>query len=132
MKTCTICKQAKEYIKFHKDIQKKSGLRSQCKDCIVNYQRQRKIENPEHVKKLQRNNDLKRYYGITSEEYHKYEKKQENCCAICNKKLERLFVDHNHITKQIRGLLCFNCNTGLGQFKDNIVFLKSAIKYLGN
>jgi hypothetical protein len=43
---------------------------------------------------------------------------------------EALAVDHNHISGLVRGLLCRNCNNGLGQFKDNIETLEKAITYL--
>ncbi len=59
---------------------------------------------------------------------------QNNCCAICNKPaqetLKNLYVDHNHKNGKIRGLLCQNCNSGLGHFKEDIVTLKNAINYL--
>ncbi len=42
----------------------------------------------------------------------------------------KLCVDHDHKTNQIRGLLCVNCNAGLGQFKDKVQFLAKAIVYL--
>lgn len=42
----------------------------------------------------------------------------------------RLFVDHCHKTNKIRGLLCINCNNGLGAFKDNVFSLNRAIQYL--
>lgn len=80
-------------------------------------------------------------FGLTVEQYIDIEKSQNNVCAICkdpemNKK--RLSVDHDHACcagrescgKCIRGLLCSNCNTALGNFKDNIEVLKAAIKYL--
>lgn len=44
----------------------------------------------------------------------------------------RLFVDHNHETKKVRGLLCTNCNAGLGMFKDSIEKLELAIDYLNH
>jgi hypothetical protein len=59
---------------------------------------------------------------------------QNNKCAICGRDKsefkKRFAVDHNHKTGEIRGLLCVNCNHGLGTFKDNTIFLNNAIKYL--
>lgn len=54
---------------------------------------------------------------------------QKGACAIC-KQTKKLVVDHNHTTKQIRGLLCSTCNLGLGMFQDNMDLLESAIRYL--
>ena len=56
---------------------------------------------------------------------------QKGKCAICNQEMEKPYVDHCHNTKKIRGLLCVNCNFGLGSFKDNPKLLMKAIKYLG-
>lgn len=50
-------------------------------------------------------------------------------CAICGGK-EKLVVDHDHETDKVRGLLCFFCNLGLGNFRDNPQLLKKAIEYL--
>lgn len=59
---------------------------------------------------------------------------QQGKCGICNKhqsELDRtLAVDHCHNTGRIRGLLCSNCNLGLGHFKDVIENIESAIRYL--
>ena len=55
---------------------------------------------------------------------------QEKRCAICGKLCERLAVDHDHKSMKIRGLLCYSCNTGLGNFYDNPVSLRAAADYL--
>ena len=57
---------------------------------------------------------------------------QKNMCAICGRKDESkvLCVDHDHKTGTIRGLLCNGCNVGLGNLKDDIQILQSAIAYL--
>jgi len=84
--------------------------------------------------------NLKRF-GLTVDDYINLEKSQNGVCAICKNPEEnknRLSVDHDHsccpgaITcgKCIRGLLCSNCNTFLGNAKDNIDILKNAIIYL--
>ncbi|HXB13758.1 MAG TPA: endonuclease VII domain-containing protein [Bacteroidia bacterium] len=76
-------------------------------------------------------------YGLTVKEYDKIIKEQDGRCAICNDILStdssegRLpSIDHCHQLEHVRGILCGNCNMGLGHFKDNIYRLKSAIKYL--
>jgi len=65
--------------------------------------------------------------------------KQNGLCAICKKPETRkhkdgwvykLCIDHDHTTGEVRGLLCSNCNNGLGRFMDNVEFLLKAIKYL--
>lgn len=74
--------------------------------------------------------ELKRRYGISLEEYRELERKQNGLCAICGTKPKRLFVDHNHKTGKVRGLLCGNCNFGIGYFYENINNLQKSITYL--
>lgn len=74
-------------------------------------------------------------YGITEEAYGVLVQVQKNLCAICNRPPEvggkkSLDVDHDHSTGRVRGLLCTNCNTGIGLFKDNPALLLAAISYL--
>lgn len=62
-------------------------------------------------------------------------KAQQGRCAICgcaeaDSPRGRLHLDHDHTTQQVRGLLCGNCNVGLGHFKDEPSRLRAAIKYL--
>lgn len=79
----------------------------------------------------QRSVELMRRYGITLEEYNDLFDRQRGVCAICDEpSRRRLSVDHCHITKQVRGLLCDHCNLGLGKFKDNTFLLRRAAKYL--
>ena len=81
---------------------------------------------------------LKMKFNLSIEEYNKILEKQNNSCAICKQDFDTikqetnksLCVDHNHENGEIRGLLCNNCNRGLGFFKDNAVSLLEAIKYL--
>jgi len=53
-------------------------------------------------------------------------------CDVCGRPPtgNRLSIDHNHVTGELRGLLCINCNTGLGMFKDNPELLLLAVDYL--
>lgn len=80
------------------------------------------------------NNRLKRDYGISIIEYNEMASSQEDCCMICgihkSKLKNRLAVDHCHNSNIIRGLLCHTCNLVIGNSRDNIKILESAIKYL--
>ena len=49
---------------------------------------------------------------------------------ICEQITENFHTDHDHLTDKVRGLLCSQCNMGLGSFKDNKLILFNAIKYL--
>lgn len=70
-------------------------------------------------------------YGLDKDSYEVLLQKQKNKCAICTKEfISTPHVDHNHKTGKVRGLLCYPCNSGLGQFEDDIDRLKRAIKYL--
>ncbi len=81
-----------------------------------------------------------RFFKITLVQFNNLCKLQNDSCAICNKKEIEcrnqrtkhygLYVDHNHKTDEIRGLLCHNCNLIIGHAKDNISLLNNAIKYL--
>ena len=80
-----------------------------------------------------KNTYLQTNYGITLEEYNLLSEEQSKKCKICNQNCptgKSLAVDHNHKTGKVRGLLCKNCNIGLGMFFDNLDFLESAVLYL--
>jgi len=85
----------------------------------------------------QRSRHLQQKYGITLKEYKKLFKKQSGQCAICGTidpkstgKYNTFSIDHDHKTGKIRGLLCSNCNCGLGFFDDNPRTLIAAANYL--
>lgn len=72
-------------------------------------------------------------YGITPEDYQQMMDEQEGKCVLCREKCssgQRLSVDHHHDTGKVRGLLCRNCNRGLGFFKEDPDVLLRAIEYL--
>jgi len=85
---------------------------------------------------------MKKYYGITQEQFNKMLEDQDNKCAIClvdQSQLERrMNIDHDHnccpgketCGKCIRGLLCGPCNLSLGAFKDDKMLLERAIMYI--
>lgn len=83
------------------------------------------------------NSHIVRKYGITKEEYLAKLEAQDGKCAICRQPPEvgnakqRLHVDHNHESGEVRGLLCFACNSGIGQFKESLQLLNLAANYIG-
>lgn len=75
----------------------------------------------------------KHYYGITVEQRDALFVAQGSCCAVC-KSTEHggrgWHTDHDHETKQVRGILCHPCNLALGNVKDRIEILQALIEYL--
>lgn len=84
------------------------------------------------------NSYLLKEYGIDLAEYRRLLVTQNFRCAICGGEgfLMRehhwckLVIDHDHKTGQVRGLLCHNCNRGLGLFHDSPATLVAAADYL--
>ncbi|NUO57247.1 MAG: hypothetical protein HOV78_11315 [Hamadaea sp.] len=74
----------------------------------------------------------RRKYGIGVADFEALLADQAGRCAICSRTLtpENWHVDHDHEDGRVRGVLCDLCNKGLGQFKDNVGNLVSAIEYL--
>lgn len=90
---------------------------------------------PELMAQRRRTYWLKRLYGITDEDFDAMLAAQDGRCAICRTDEpggghNRFHVDHCHETDVVRGLLCNNCNRGLGMFKDSRAHLASATAYL--
>lgn len=123
---CAACLVFKDFSEFTKDKHVSTGYISSCKECRSKFQGDYRI-----------NVMYKMRYGITRDEYNVIFDLQNGMCAICGLELdkdalgqERLMVDHDHDTDAIRGLLCRNCNIGLGHFSDDVVKLANAIAYL--
>lgn len=82
-----------------------------------------------------KDSSLRFHYNVTFEQYEAILEAQNHLCAICRKpqdtaKSKRLFVDHNHSTGLLRGLLCHRCNAGLGYFLEDPALFMRAVKYL--
>lgn len=87
--------------------------------------------NQNKVKKYRRKYHLKHKFGITQEQYIQLLNSQNCKCFICGRlQVKIMHIDHNHKTGEIRGLLCFKCNTALGCVDDKISILKQMINYL--
>ena len=127
---CRKCKKILSITKFIKRKGCRYGRAYICRPCANVYFRKWSKRNPEKIK----NANLRSLFGISLLDYKNLLKKQNNSCAICqipkNQFDKDLAVDHCRNTKKVRGLLCFDYNTGIGKLKDNTELLERALKYL--
>lgn len=102
-----------------------------------------KEANPERTRRNNQDSHLLRTYGVTLEQVQELSSRQGDRCAICGrhadeikridslgKVIDRLYVDHDPQTGQIRGLLCKDCNIALGLLLEEPVLLEVALEYL--
>lgn len=85
------------------------------------------------VKRQQRDAHYRRAHGKTADEVDEIVQLQGGRCLICKSELpERLgsrHLDHDHRTGKIRGVLCIDCNHGIGKLKDSPDLLMRAVVY---
>ncbi len=81
---------------------------------------------------LNRERLRKQLYGLSREDVHEMFEAQNGCCAICRIPFSefKMYVDHDHKTQKVRGLLCPRCNNVIGFVNDDQELLNSAIEYL--
>ena len=134
-KTCTRCLEAKPLQAFGKASL--GRIKPKCKACCATEHKERYSKDVDGYKtKGKRNQRLYtlKKHGLTQVDLDVLYIKQDSKCAICGRTEESeggfLAIDHSHVDGRVRGLLCMACNTGLGNFKDDLVKLRSAIKYL--
>lgn len=155
LKTCITCKEEKPETEFYSngytrvDGSKKS--RNDCKSCCRK-RRQQYFRDPDKrkgINKRRRKNyisdngcrrglnkmyALRSLYGLTVTDFERMLQNQNSSCAICgvsdHDTHKGLFIDHDHKTQEVRGLLCINCNNGLGHFRDSEELLFAAANYL--
>jgi len=124
-KKCPKCNQTKLSKDFHKNRSQYDGLKPWCRVCDLGHKKK------DYNSYKKRDKYLMDNYGITIEEYELLLQKQNGKCAICKKEDKiRLCVDHNHVTNEIRGLLCRNCNLAIGHFFDDVNTIYNSIEYL--
>ena len=141
MRKCNICGESKPLTEYYTTRFKsvsdptKKYYHGKCKKCYI--KKGQEIYDP--VKN--RDYNLQYRYGITLEEYNTMLEEQNGECAVCGTddpkgrqsgrgKVKGFYVDHNHETGEIRGLLCNNCNRSIGLFNDDPSILEKAVLYL--
>ena len=139
--TCTKCHKTKPLDDFYKSLHGSHGRESRCKECRRAGMRARSKEyeatpaRKASNRKRNRKTTLKQF-GLTPEAYNVMFAQQNGRCAICGtdqpggKHKDKFHVDHDHATGNVRGLLCANCNVGLGKFGDDPARIRAAIAYL--
>ena len=112
----------------------KSGLDPRCKKCHREIQQARRDAGLNQQR--ERYYKLQQKYGISQQQWEQMLSDQHEACAICAIPFKdgpyngRICVDHCHKTNRVRGLLCVDCNHGLGKFKDDSARLRQAADYL--
>lgn len=143
MKYCPSCNKEKDYSEFSKNKRQPDGYQSWCKQCGSDYNRQYRrnhlIEHRKYANDYAKNNPdiiknirICRKYGITLDEFNSLIRIQNNKCLICYKEMigTDRHIDHDHITKRVRGLLCGRCNNAIGFLKDSPYSAINVTKYL--
>ena len=123
-KWCPDCGRIQPLSAFGRNAGSKAGVTSYCKPCHNARGRRAK-----ELLGGERTYHLRRRYGITAEDADAMLERQEGLCAIC-RAAPAAHVDHDHETGAVRALLCFNCNGGLGQFRDDPDVLRAAAEYV--
>lgn len=127
------CKGCQSDIPISEFPERRTGvLASRCLPCFKDFRRKevRKTICPERIRRNNRRGSLKRYHGITIEQYDAILESQGGKCAICEKTAPRLSVDHRHSDGVIRGLLCPRCNTAIGMMEDDAARAMRAAEYV--
>lgn len=136
MRVCKVCGEAKPLSEYYKVKKDGKFYHGKCKTCYVALQQQK------YTKEKGRDANLRHKYGITTEQYNFMLQAQGGVCAICKTdepggrrsgrggSAEHFFVDHNHTTGEVRGLLCNSCNRVIGLVKEDVDTLKCMKEYL--
>lgn len=130
-RVCRTCKSRRQMADFHWANAGRHRRRT-CKSCDDTRAAVRRALNPAKYARAARERTFKRKYGITLAEFDAMLVGQRYRCRICMEQLtaDATHVDHDHRSGVVRGLLCTNCNLGLGHFRDDPQRLRMALAYL--
>jgi beta-galactosidase/beta-glucuronidase len=130
-------KRTARYLKYEGVAEKQHLLKQPtCKRCAVEKTKEwKESKTKEQIADLY----YKRIYGISLAQFNAMLQRQNSKCALCDCALNmthldasRAVVDHDHVTGNVRGILCNECNRGLGYFHDNAAALLKAANYITN
>ncbi len=133
---CRVCKKVHPNNHYLRQKRKSGGcyINRVCKKCAAARAIEYYRRDPIKGRARQKATKLKMAYGMTMDELNIMLTNQGGKCAICRSSEPRgrgrFHVDHDHTSGKIRGLLCHHCNVGLGNFKDDVKILQTAIEYL--
>lgn len=131
-KSCNVCGEHKLLSEYSKVHSAGNVYRVYCKKCAVKMVQDKRKDDPLWWRKFY----LKKHFNMTMKDYQDMLESQDYKCLICETRFDievigkRPNLDHCHSTGKIRGILCFNCNTGIGKLNDNLSTLKKAVQYL--
>ncbi len=127
-KFCPGCETMLPVEAFVRNASARDGIGGYCRPC----QNRKSKESLERNHGTTRHYHLKRRYGIGASDVVAMLRAQGWHCPVCWTELteKTAHVDHDHKTGAVRAVVCFNCNGGLGQFKDNVALLRTAAAYL--
>ena len=137
MKVCTKCGLGRDETEYYlekakrKDGSIREFRRSHCRACELS----RKSKADKRTKVQKREAEELRKYGLTPDVKAAMLAAQKHCCGICGTKnpggrYNSWNIDHCHHTGEVRGLLCWNCNVGIGKLNDDAQLLRRAIQWL--
>lgn len=134
LKWCPGCHKDRPKAAFYSNASQWDGFSSYCQDCTRQLAREAYRRNPVGVRIQQR----EAKYGLCEKKFAGLLHAQRGRCAVCRRKFSDLpsvkqyniYVDHDHRTGRVRGLLCCACNTGIGKLGDTIKGLERALHYL--
>lgn len=132
LKTCTQCAIEKPIENFRVNSK---GSFMWCEECHTKLgqksMQEWRSKNPKKAAYNRRRSLLVKY-NLTPEEYTYLVMEQGGVCAVCSQVSSPLYVDHDHNTGTVRGLLCQKCNSGIGFLGDSLEGLEKAVSYLKN
>lgn len=135
-KHCPQCLRTVPISTFYSNPGTADGHDSYCRDCRKSVGREWwRTRSPEYARELRRTQMLRHKYKLTPEAFADMLAAQGGRCAICRTdepggKWPVFHADHCHSTGEIRGLLCNNCNAGIGRFHDRPAVLRTAANYV--